>query len=73
MDTQIEDAPISSSFIRDYYQWDRMSDVKWDVVRNNLASMERILSNPKQFPNADFESVERNATELSLFLVTNLR
>jgi hypothetical protein len=73
MDTQIEDEPISSQFIREYYQWDRMSDVKWDILRNNLASAKRILANPEKFPNADFDGVEHRATELSLFLTTNLR
>lgn len=70
---ELESTPIASRFVRDYYQWDRMSEVKWDIVRNNLASAERILANPAKFPNADTESVAQTANELSIFLTLHLR
>jgi len=72
-DTAVEDRRIDNAFIRDHYQWDRMSDIKWDILRNNLASAQRILANPDKFPNADFDDVEFRAGELSAFLTINLR
>jgi hypothetical protein len=68
-----EDRPIDNRFIRDHFQWDRMSDVKWDIVRNNLSAAERVLAAPEKFPYADLDAVEQRATELSLFLTVNLR
>jgi len=59
--------------VRERFQWDRMSDVDWSLVRNNLASAQRVLANPDKFPRANFDYMERTATELSLFLATNLR
>ncbi len=63
------DEPIASPFIREYFQWDRMSDVRWDVVASRLRAANLILAAPERFPNADQESVQQSATELELFLL----
>lgn len=63
------ETPVSTSrYIRNEYQWDRMSDVDWSLLRNNLRAKERILSHPENFPNADFTAVEHAVKELSEFL-----
>ena len=69
MTTTDEDDPvIPDTWIRNEFQWDRMSDVKWDIVRSNYEATSRILANPAQFPKADFEVVAERKTNLFTFL-----
>ena len=63
--------PIECKFIRDEYHWDRMGDVNWDMLRNNLDAVDRVLSNPDKFPKADFAYLEKKATEIEMFLLLN--
>lgn len=63
--------PIASKFIRDEFQWDLMSEVKWDLVLKQLRAWDRILSNPTKFPKADFEVIESEHLELRTFLKLN--
>lgn len=63
--------PISSKFIRDEFQWDRMEDVKLDILRSNLEACNRILANPEKFPKADFDYIEIKSFEITLFLNEN--
>lgn len=65
--------PIECKFIRDEFQWDRMGDVKWDLLRNNLDAAERVLHNPDKFPKADFAYLEKKADRIEAFLRVNLR
>jgi len=64
-------SPINSNYIRNEYEWDYMADVKWDVIRNNLACARRVVSFPEMFPNADFEYLHNQIIEFELFLLTN--
>lgn len=68
MDLTTEDPIIEDQWIRNEYQWDRMSDVKWDILRNNLEVTDKILQNPQRFPHADFDAVATRNTQLFMFL-----
>lgn len=59
---------ISSKWIRDYYGWDYMSDVDWQLLYNNLHSAEYVLDNPSKFPRADIDALQERQCEISQFL-----
>lgn len=60
---------ITSGFVRSHFQWDFMNEVDWSLVRNNLASANRVLANPEKFPRADFDYLEEQTLELEMFLL----
>lgn len=62
---------IESKYVRDEYQWDLMSEVKWDLLRQNLEAANNILDNPEDFPRADFAAVEARSAELFTFLASH--
>ena len=65
------DAPIECTFIREEFMWDRMSDVDWSLLRNNLKAARRILRAPEKFPHANFPFLEQKVDALETFLVLN--
>lgn len=62
---------IENKYVRDEYQWDLMSEVKWDLLRQNLEVANNILDNPEDFPRADFAAVETRSAELFTFLASH--
>ncbi len=71
MTDDLKQHPISSPYIRERFQWDRMGDVDWSLVRNNYDSVCRVLCNPEKFPRADMPAMETAQIELSSFLMLN--
>ena len=63
---------IASAYIRNEFMWDRMADVDWALLRQNLASAERVCSDPGRFPRADFEALETKITEIGDFLFLHM-
>lgn len=53
------------------YGWDYLSDVNWNMLRNNLKSADYILGNPSKFPRADFAKLEFQSNELHAFLASH--
>ena len=62
---------IENKYIRDEYQWDLVSEVKWDLLRHNLERANHILDNPEDFPRANFAAVETASAELFTFLASH--
>lgn len=46
---------------------DHREDVPNDVWRSAVSATDRVLDNPHRFPKADFDYLERLATEFELF------
>ncbi len=65
--------PIADKDIREIFQWDRMGDVKWDILESNLRACDKILDNPDQFPNCDLEYIYNKREVIELFLLSNPR
>lgn len=59
---------IASAYVRNEFMWDRMGDVRWDVVKGSLRAAENVLQNPEKFPRADFDALEERAEKLGDFL-----
>lgn len=68
-----DDAPLTNRWIRDEFHWDRMSDVRWDIVINNLRSTEYIIDNPDKFPKADMDAMSQKEFQLRMFCLENGR
>lgn len=68
MSDELKCKPIANMFIRDEYQWDRMGDIDWNLLRNNLAAANRVLDNPEKFPHANFKYMELRADAIESFL-----
>lgn len=62
---------IESKYIRDEYQWDLVSEVKWDILQQNFESTNNILNFPDDFPKANFAAVECANAELYNFLASH--
>lgn len=63
------DEKITTTFIGREFGWDRLSDVNWDLLLNNVLSARRVLSNPDKFPKANFDGCERMDQEGTAFLM----
>lgn len=63
IDEQISHTPIGREFM-----WDRLSDVDVSLLRNNRESSMRVINNPDQFPNADFDACRTLVLEIDAFM-----
>jgi hypothetical protein len=57
------------AFIRNTFQWDRMSEVNWSLVRDNVLAARRVLAAPEKFPRANFDHLEKMDLEGTCFLL----
>lgn len=62
------DDQITRSYIGEEFGWDRLSDVDLDLLRNNREAAMRVITNPTQFPNADFPACRTKVTEIDAFM-----
>ena len=62
---------IENKYIRDEYQWDLVSEAKWDILQANFEATNNILNFPDDFPKANFAAVETANAELYNFLASH--
>lgn len=62
------DAQITQTFIGAEYGWDRLSEVKLDILQTNREASMRVINNPHQFPNADFDHCRLHVAEIDAFV-----
>lgn len=63
------DESITHTWVGREFNLDRLSEVNWSLLQQNLDSARRVLANPAKFPAADFDALETTVFELDAFML----
>jgi hypothetical protein len=63
----IENPQITQTYVGREFMWDFLSEVDYDLLRQNRYAAAYVLENPDDFPKADLTALERKVAEIDSF------